>query len=112
MKRLKSFNEKKYHYLIEKVNSIDITNLEKVLEKSNYNKYQRIANKIQKDINKDLYYIKNFGLTISSIYPVIKKILEIGDFNIPITEKHVVLITICAINALVRENKEIVEKLF
>lgn len=112
MNRLKSFNEKRYQYLIESVNTIDINNFEKVLENFNYSKYQRIANKIQKDLNIELFYVKNFNLTISSLYPVVKKVIEIGEFNIPLTEKNTVLVTICAINALVRENKEIVEKLF
>lgn len=112
MNKLKSFNENRYHYLIESVHSIDIQNLEKVLENFDYDKYLRTSNKIQKKLGVELYYIKNFSLSISSLYPLIEKLISIGDFNFEKSITNTILITMCVVNVLSKESKEVVEKLF
>lgn len=112
MNKLKSFNENRYQYLIESVHFIDIQNLEKVLENFDYDKYLRTSNKIQKKLGVELYYIKNFSLSISSLYPLIEKLISIGDFNFEKSITNTILITMCVVNVLSKESKEVVEKLF
>ncbi len=112
MKKLKSFNNLRYNSIIESINNIQDADYFTLMENVNYRKYQFISKKITTKLGLNLFYLKTYNVSISALYPVIAILVETGNFKISSTPENIVLITICALTVLVRENKEKAQKLF
>jgi hypothetical protein len=112
MKKLKKFNSLRYNSIIESINNIQDNDFYTLMEKVDYKKYQFISKKIASELKLNLFYLKNYNVSISALYPVIATLVETGSFKILSTSENIVLITICALTVLVRENKEKAQKLF
>jgi len=108
MNKLKTYNNFRYEYLIESVNNIDT---ELLLEGININKYQFATKKLMSEIGFNIYNVGTFGVSITALYPIIQNLMTTGKFVIPNTIENVVLLTICAVTVLVKENKEKAKKL-
>jgi hypothetical protein len=108
MKNVKTYNNFRYEYLIESVNNIDT---ELLLESVDVGKYQRTLKKLMAEAKINLYNVGTFGVSITALYPIIQNLMETGKFVIPNTTENVVLLTICAITVLIKENKEKATKL-
>ena len=108
MDKLKKFNEVRYESLIESVKTIDVDLL---LESVDVSKYQFAAKKLLSEIGFNIYNVGTFGVAITALYPVIQNLMETGKFTLEATPQNVVLLTICAITVLLKENKEKATKL-
>ena len=111
MDKLKKFNDVRYHFLIESVNNLKESDLELVLEGFDISNYQRAAKKLMSEIGFNLYSIGTYGVSVAALYPVIQKLMETGKFDIAPSIQNVVLLTICAVTVLVKENKDKANKL-
>ena len=111
MDKLKKFNNVRYQFLIESVNSFQLSDAQLMLEGFDVGKYQRATKKLISDIGINLYGVGTFGVSVTALYPVIANLMKTGQFNIPFTVENVVLITICALTILVKENREKAQKL-
>jgi hypothetical protein len=111
MDKLKKFNNVRYDFLIESVNSLDESRLELVMESFNIGEYQRATKKLMGEIGFNLYSVGTYGVSVAALYPVIQKLMETGKFDLSPSVQNVVLLTICAISVLVRENKDKVKEL-
>jgi hypothetical protein len=111
MGKLKKFEEIQYQYLIESVNDIQVTDLELVMEGFELGKFQRETKKLISEIGINLYSLGTFGVSVTALYPVIQNLMETGNFSVPPTVQNVVLLTVCALTVLVRENKDKAKKL-
>jgi hypothetical protein len=111
MTKLQKFNELRYNYLIESVNNLQESDFELVLEKFNIGEYQRATKKLISEVGFNLYNVGTYGVSITALYPVIQKLMETGKFDLAPSVQNVVLLTICAISVLVKENKDKVKEL-
>jgi hypothetical protein len=78
-------------------------------EKLNLTSWQKLTNKIQKDLGLNLFFVSTFGIGISVFYPLVENILK--KENIDISKPDIVLITLCSISILVNENKSSITKM-
>ena len=111
MDKLKKFNNVRYHPLIEAVDNLQESDFERIFENFDVGKYQRAFKKLMGEIELNLYNVGTFGVAITAMYPIIAKLMETGKFSVPPTTENVVLLTICAITVLIKENKEKAQKL-
>jgi hypothetical protein len=111
MTKLQKFNELRYNFLIESVNNLQESDLELVLEAFNVGEYQRTAKKLFNEAGLNLYSFGVYGVSVTALYPIIQKLMETGKFDITPSVQNVVLLTICAVTILVKENKDKAQKL-
>lgn len=106
MAKLQKFNELTYNFLIESINNLQESDLEIILENFNIGEYQRAAKKLISEIGFNLYSVGTYGVSVAALYPVIHKLMETGKFDMSPSVQNVVLLTICAITVLIKENKD------
>ena len=99
-------NDIRYELLIESVNNIQNTDLELVMEGLDLNKYQFATKKLMAELKLNLYNVGTFGVSITALYPVVANLMATGKFSIEPSIQNVVLLTICALTVLLKENKE------
>jgi hypothetical protein len=78
----------------------------------NYDMYKRIINSILKELNINLYFVATFGTSLGVLIPIIEKFSKTGIFEIELNTKNIVLLSLCAIAVLTKENKKHVQALF
>ena len=111
MNKLKKFNNLRYQYIIESIDNLQDSDLELIFEGFNFGKYQREAKHLMNEIGFNLYSLGTYGVSVAALYPVISKLMETGKFDVATNVQNVVLLTICAVTVLVKENKDKAQKL-
>lgn len=111
MAKLQKFNELTYNFLINSVNNLQESDLDLVLEGFNINEYQRSSKKLINDIGFDLYCVGTCSVSLSALYLIIQKLMETDKFDLSPNVQNVVLLTICAVTILIKENKDNIQKL-
>ena len=80
-------------------------------EKFLFNKGYDLLNKVSSELGANLYFISTFGTVIPVFFPFFQNLVNNSSFNMTITEKDIVLLTICAFSVVFNENKENINKL-
>jgi hypothetical protein len=75
------------------------------------NKWKTLQDKVLKDIGINFYFIATFGTTITALFPLFEKLIRTGDFENTITSSDIILLVICALAILFKENTENIKKL-
>ena len=110
MAKLQKFNELTYSFLKESVNNLQESDLQLVLEGLDISQYQRTSKKLMSEIGFNLYSVGTYGVSVAALYPLVQKLMETGEFDITPSVQSVVLLTICAVTILVKENKDKAKK--
>lgn len=78
----------------------------------NLDMYKKIIDSILKELNINLYFAATFGVSLTALLPVVERFVKTGIFNIELNTKNVILLTLCAVAVLTKENRKSVQLLF
>lgn len=76
-----------------------------------FNRFDNIQKKVTKDLGINLYFSATFGTAISSFFTFFSAIVKTGEVKINLSDTDIVLLVICSLAILLKENKQNIEKL-
>jgi uncharacterized protein YjgD (DUF1641 family) len=76
-----------------------------------FNRFDNIYKKVTKDLGINLYFSATFGTAISSFFTFFSAIVKTGEVKINLSDTDIVLLVICSLAILLKENKQNIEKL-
>lgn len=95
-----------------KLKQVSLIDSESLMNNNEFKRYQKEYYKILKHLNINMHYSSSYKLSISSLFILIKNILDKDNIiNIENNIENVVIITTCAVSLIVREDKDNTGKL-
>ncbi len=80
-------------------------------ENLNVSKYNNLFNQIIKDLQVNFYFVATFGTVITAYYPIFDNLVKNSNFDFTISTKDIVLLSICALAILLKENQQTITKM-
>lgn len=103
MNRLNKYND----FRNNKLKEISLLDGDSMVNNNEFQKYQKEYGNILNTLKINIHYPSTFKLSTSSLFILIKNIIDADDsINIESSIENVVLVTICAISLLVKEDKD------
>jgi len=75
-----------------------------------FNKYSKLQTKVLGDLKLNLYFVSTFGTSVAALYPFFESIVKNTEMS-SISNTDIVLLTICGLSMLLKENKESIDKM-
>ena len=104
MSNIQSFNEYSNHN--------NIINESLILETIDVNRYQRITKSVIKKTGIELFYVNKYNLSVNLLYPLVELFMIKSNFTTEITKENIVLLTVCGVSLLTKEDKTKIKELF
>jgi len=76
-----------------------------------FNKWNTLQKKVLSDIGINLYFVSTFGLSVAAFYPFFDNIIKNSNIKNTFTSTDIILLTLCALSILFKENKSNIDKL-
>ena len=95
-----------------KLKQVSLIDGESLMNNNEFKRYQKEYYKILKHLNINMHYSSSYKLSISSLFILIKNILDKDNIiNIENNIENIVIITTCSVSLIVREDKDNTGKL-
>jgi len=108
MRSVNSYNNFKNN----KLKQVSLIDGESLMNNNEFKRYQKEYYKILKHLNINMHYSSSYKLSISSLFILIKNILDKDNIiNIENNIENIVIITTCSVSLIVREDKDNTGKL-
>jgi len=83
----------------------------KLYEKFSLELYQKVTQRILKDLKLNLNYVTTFGAVVTAFYPLIETLINNGTLNEKVTLDMVILLTLGAVSIVLHESKTEIDKI-